>query len=125
MPEYPPPLSLHRNAPKTVAAPVQVRDRSLDGVVIKLIHTARRAGDARAAAVRLRALGARVELAETSDSGNEPHTGKAYFYNGYKDKAAAIADVIAGIEEVVPSPTDGADPDLGQQINLWIVHVNP
>jgi len=33
--------------------------------------------------------------------------------------------VIADIEEVVPAPTDGANPDLGQQINLWIVHVSP
>jgi len=47
----------------------------LDGLGIRLVHVDRRRADAEEAARRLRALGATVELFETSDSDNEGHTG--------------------------------------------------
>jgi len=90
----------------------------LDGLGIRVVHVDRRRADAEEAARRLRALGAAVELFETSDSGNEAHTGSLYVRSGYRQLADVVIDAVKDLEPL--GATEGTTFSPGQQFNLWI-----
>ena len=94
----------------------------LAGVGVRVIYTTARTADAEAAAARLGAQGATIDMSPTSDSGNEQFVGHIYYLEGYADEAALVASLVADLEPVVPMAGDPAlEPPPGLQLFLWIV----
>ncbi|MBI4575406.1 MAG: hypothetical protein HY722_03985 [Planctomycetes bacterium] len=112
-------VTLRRPAAVRVISAARPPDRVLAGVGVRIIHTARRAGDAEMARARLEVLGARVELMATSDTGNAAHMGRVYYLPGGLDAARGVAAAVSGLEELSPTETDtgGGDPS----VFLWMV----
>lgn len=111
---------LHRvgDATPLVEAVPGTSGAPLDGLGIRVVHVDRRRADAEEAARRLRALGATVELFETSDSGNEAHTGTLYVRSGYRQLADAVIDAAKDLEPL--EAAEGTTFSPGQQFNVWI-----
>jgi hypothetical protein len=59
-----------------------------------------------------------VELFETSDSGNESHTGTLYVRAGYQQLGDTVTRAVRDLETV--QIREGATFSPGQQFNLWI-----
>jgi len=96
-------------------------DGVLHGIRVKVLHTARRAADARRIVKRLSDLGADAWLSGTSDTDNGPHVGHLYY--GRKAQLSdmrQICDLIADIEPARPERFDRDLDDL-DHVTLWVV----
>lgn len=110
-PPAPPPLA-------TAAA--QPASSDLTGITIRLIYPPRRAADARRAAARLQAHGAKTDLVEVTDSGNDGFVGKAFVMTKYTSQFAIVAAALKDIEPLSGTFGDTYAFNDGQQMNVWI-----
>lgn len=120
-----PPLS---SAEAAVAAPSDEPEREprrakvagdLRPVILRIVHTAKRAKDAEFISKRLTSLGATVRLYPTSDDLNEPHAGHLYVKDGFEKYAPLIVRAVADLEpeEIVSENNLEGDHNLV----LWVV----
>ena len=98
----------------------QIDTAYLIGVKILIVHIAQRSDDARGAAERLRRLGAKVTLYETSVNDNEEWAGRIVYWESQEKLARRIAESIADIEKVTPKKSSDTKHD--QTFSLWIVN---
>ncbi|PKN05399.1 MAG: hypothetical protein CVU74_01995, partial [Deltaproteobacteria bacterium HGW-Deltaproteobacteria-9] len=95
---------------------------NLQGIVIRIVYVPRRKNDADRAAQKLISLGAKVDIYQTSDSGNAAYTGKLIVKNGYENYSALITRTIQDIEYLAADNASAHQVYFkdGQQFNLWI-----